>query len=97
VNYSLWYNAPRLLSDGGLDRSGTICVFGVKDVARATSFTPIQAFNRQQSGGIIPQAVIHSLALLKMDKELPETCRGNLKINKLLLLHLVGPLLYLYR
>ena len=55
----------------------------------------IQASDRQQSGNIIPRAVIHSLALLKMDKELPETCWTNLKINKLLLLHLVGPLLYL--
>ena len=39
----------------------------------------------------------HSLALLKMGNELPETCWDNLKINKLLLLHLVGPLLYLFR
>jgi len=32
-----------------------------------------------------------------MGKELPETCWANLKISKLLLLHLVGPLLYLCR
>ena len=33
-----------------------------------------QASDRQQSGDIIPHAVSHSLALLKMGKELPETC-----------------------
>ena len=36
----------------------------------------------------------HSLAFLKTGKELPEICWAILKINKLLLLHLVGPLLY---
>jgi len=41
VFYSLWYNAPKLLPAGGLERGGTAYVFGVKDVARrATSFTP---------------------------------------------------------
>ena len=59
---------------------------------RAVTF---QASDRQQSGCIIPRAVIHSLALLRMGKELPETCWANLKINELLLLHLVGHLLYL--
>ena len=38
--YSMWYNAPKLLPAGGLGRGGTDYVFGVKDVARATSFTP---------------------------------------------------------
>jgi len=38
VNYSIWYNVPRLLSVGGLDCRGTDCVFGVKDVFRK-SFT----------------------------------------------------------
>ena len=43
VFYSVWYNAPKLLPAGGLERGGTDCVFGVKDVAllsQATSFTP---------------------------------------------------------
>jgi len=77
-------------------------VFCVEDVARDILHTKhivraaaIQASNWQQSGGIIPHAVIHSLVLLKMGKELPQTCWANLKMNKLLLLHLVGPLLYL--
>ena len=43
----------------------------------------------------IPHAVNHSLALLRMGKELPETFLANLKTNKLLLLHLVGHLRYL--
>ena len=43
---------------------------------------------------IISCAVNHNLALLRMVKELPETCWGHLKINKVLLLHLVGHLLY---
>jgi len=41
VNYSMWYNAPILLSVGGLDCSGTDYVFDVRDVAplsRATCF-----------------------------------------------------------
>ena len=53
----------------------------------------LRASDRQQSGDIIPHAVIQSIVLLRMGKELPETCRANLKINKLLLLHLVGHLL----
>ena len=32
--YSVWYNAPKLLPVGGLERGGTAYVFGVKDVAR---------------------------------------------------------------
>jgi len=54
----------------------------------------LRASDWQQSGGIIPHAVNHSLVLLRMGKELPETCWANLKINKLSLLHLVGHLLY---
>ena len=57
----------------------------------------LQPSDLQQSGDIIPNAVSESLAFLKMGKELPETCWANFKINKLLLLHLVGPLLYLCR
>ena len=45
---------------------------------------------------IIPHAVYHSLALLRMGTELPKTCWADLKTNKLLLLQLVGHLLYLY-
>ena len=33
-----------------------------------------QDSDRQQSGDITPHAVHHSLALLRMGKELPETC-----------------------
>jgi len=40
-------------------------------IVRGVTF---QASDREQSGGIIPRAVIHSLALLKMGKGLPETC-----------------------
>ena len=32
--YSVWYNAPKLLQAGGLERGGTLYVFGVEDVAR---------------------------------------------------------------
>jgi len=65
---------------------------GGTDIVRAAA---LQASDRQQSGDIIAHAVNHSLALLRMGKGLPETCRANLKLNKLLLLHLVGPLLYI--
>ena len=82
VLYSMWYNVSRLLSVGGLESGGTDCVFGVKDVARLSILhtehtvraVAIQASDRQQSGDIIPHALNHSLALLRMGKELPETC-----------------------
>ena len=76
--YSMWYNAPKLLLVPGLERGGTDYVFGVKNVV--SSFTPntvsssaFQATYRQQLGCIIPHAVKHGLALLRMDKNLPET------------------------
>ena len=58
---------------------------------------PLQTTDRQQFGCVIPQTGNYSLALLRMGKKLPETCWADWKINKLLLSHLVGPLLYLYR
>ena len=82
VCYSLWHNAPTLLSAGSLERGGSASAF--------------QDTNRQQLGCIIPQAVKQSLALLRMGKKLPETCWADWNINKVLLLHLVGHLRYLY-
>jgi len=88
--------------DNHLDATITICVrceggcsSNTLHTEHTTRAAAIQASDRQQSGDIIPHAVIHSLTLLKMGKELPETCSANLMINKLLLLHLVGHLLYL--
>jgi len=85
-------------SSGALDY-----VFRVKDVVRATPFTPhtvriaaLQVSDRQQSEDIISHAVNRSPALLMMGKELPETCWALVNVNKFLLLHLVGPLLYYY-
>ena len=79
--YSKWYNVPPLLSVGGLECGGTDYVFGVKDVAGLSLFgvkdvagLEQHPSHRQQSGDTIPPAVIHSLALLRMGKELPETC-----------------------
>ena len=57
--YSLWYNAPKLLLAGGLERGGTEIV---------------SASGRQQLGCIIPQAVKHSLALLRMGKKIAQKC-----------------------
>jgi hypothetical protein len=37
VFYGMWYNAPKLLSAGGLERRVPDYVFGVKDVARLKS------------------------------------------------------------
>jgi len=57
----------------------------------------LPAGGRQHRGYIIPQAVTHSLLLLKMGKII---ARNKLSlsgiINKPLLLHLVGCLYYLY-
>ena len=71
VGYSMWYNAPKLLSD----------------YVRAATF---QTTDRQQFAFIIPHAVNHSLVLLRMGKKLPEICWADWKINRMLLLHLVG-------
>jgi len=50
--YSLWYNAPTMLPAGSLN----------------AEFLRFQAKGRQHRGYIIPQAITHSLVLLKMDK-----------------------------
>ena len=50
--YSLWYNAPTMLSVGSLD---------AEELRNQTT-------GRQHRGYIIPQAVTHSLVLLKMGK-----------------------------
>jgi len=53
---------------------------------------------RQHRGCIIPQAVTHSLVLLKMDKIIsPKHVELNGIIKKPLLLHLVGCLYYVYQ
>ena len=49
----------------------------------------------EQLGCIVPHAVKHSLALLRMGKKMPETCWADWNINKLLLLHLIVLLNYL--
>ena len=53
--YSLWYNAPKLLPAGGMERGGSVV-------------SAFQATVQQQLGCIIQQAVKHSLALLRMAK-----------------------------
>jgi len=50
VCYSLWYNAPTMLPAGSLE----------------VEFLCFQATDQQHRGCIIPQAVTHSLVLLKM-------------------------------
>jgi len=92
VNYIMWYNGPRLCV-----RWDGCCSSNILHTEHIIRAPAIQASDRQQSGGIIPHAVIHRLTLLKTGKELPEKCWANLKINKLLLLHLVGPTLYFCR
>ena len=46
------------------------------------SASAFQTTDRQQLGCIIPHAVNHILALLRMGKKLPETCWADWKINK---------------
>ena len=58
----------------------------------------LPAGDRQHRGCIIPQAVTHSLVLLKMGKIIAQKhVELTGIINKLLLLHLVGCLYYLYQ
>ena len=72
-------------------------IFCPSSGAQECRTSALQTTDRQQFGYIIPHAVSHSLALPTMGKKLPETCWAHWKINILLLLHLVGPLHYLYR
>ena len=57
----------------------------------------LPATGRQHRGCIIPQAVTHSLVLMKMGKIIARNMLSWLIINKPLLLHLVGCLYYLYQ
>ena len=57
----------------------------------------LPAGGRQHRGCIIPQAVTHSLVLLKMGKIISRNMLSWRIINKPLLLHLVGCLYYLYQ
>ena len=59
--------------------------------------TMLPAGGRQHRGCIIPQTVTHSLVLLKMGKIITRNMLSWRIINKLLLLHLVGCLYYLYQ
>ena len=59
--------------------------------------TMLPATGRQHRGCIIPQAVTHSLVLLKMGKIIARHVELIGIINKPLFLHLVGCLYYLYQ
>ena len=64
---------------------------------RCNEPTMLPAGGRQHRGCIIPQAVTHSLVLLKMGKNnCPKHVELTGIINSPLLLHLVGCLYYLY-
>jgi len=65
VQYSLWYAVPNTLPVGDLVTDGLL---------------RHQITNWQRIGYSIPQAVLHSLMLLKMGKVLPETCRTKLDL-----------------
>ena len=57
--------------------------------------TMLPATGRQHRGCILPQALTHSLVLLKMGKIIARSLMLTGIINKPLLLHLVGCLYYL--
>ena len=76
--YSLWYNAPTMLPGGSLEAEWYMS-YRFADSLRAGAYAParklsanlydelrIQVTGRQHRGRIIPQAVTHSLVLLKM-------------------------------
>jgi len=63
----MWYTVLRLLSVGGPECGGTDYT---EHIVRAAT---LQTSDRQQSEDSIPHAVNHSLVLLMMDIELPET------------------------
>ena len=84
--YSLWYNAPTMLPAGSLKaeeecHTGLLTACEQEHLLLLTSsqqtymtlFVRFQATGRQHRGCIIPQAVTHSLVLLKMGKLIPET------------------------
>ena len=66
---------------------------GAQDcVSHIVHAAAIQTSDRQR-GDSVPHTVNQSLVLLMMGRELSETCWTVFKVSKLLLLHLVGPLL----
>ena len=77
--YSLWYNAPTMLPAGSLD-----------EVEMLKQFHRIQATGGQHRGCIIPQAVTHSLVLLRMGEIFSRNMLSWLELLIPLLLHLVG-------
>ena len=102
--YSMWYNALKLLPAGVLECGGTDYSQCLHQPAttwvscNTESLTIVSASTgRQKLGCIIPHAVKHSLALLRMGRKSPEACWADWNIHKFLLLHLVGPLHYLYQ
>jgi hypothetical protein len=77
VCYSLWYNAPTMLTAGSLEaeecHTGLLTACEQEQMLLLTScqqtcitFLRFQATRRQHRGCITPQSVIHSLVLLKM-------------------------------
>ena len=78
--YSLWHNAPTILPAGSLE----------------AEFPRFQTTGRQHRGCIIPQAVTQSSAPEERRNNCPKHVELIGILNKLLLLHLVGCLYYLY-
>ena len=77
MSYSLWYNAPTMWPVGSLEAE--LCHTGLLTACEqeqmlllaswqqtCMTFLRFQATGRQHRGCIIPQAVTHSLVLLKM-------------------------------
>ena len=50
------------------------CLSNILHTEHIVLAAALHTSDRQVSGDIIPHAVIHSLAILRMGEELPETC-----------------------
>ena len=89
LNQLNMFRAILCLSSGAQDCEGC-CSSSILHTEHIILAATLRASDRQQSRAIIPHTVNHSLALLRMVKELPEICWDDMKINNFLLLHLVG-------
>ena len=81
VFYSLWYNAPKLMPAGGLERGGTDCVFGMKDVAPLSpSYRTHRQFLRVLDHRMVATWVHYTTSCKTQSRapedgqKLPETC-----------------------
>jgi hypothetical protein len=76
IFYSLWFSAPKSLPGGGPESRGADCVFGV-DAPHRTHGLRLGSPDHSPARTWVQKTTSckkYGISLLKMGKELPETC-----------------------